>query len=333
MSTTAGPSDVVGPGITAASFSLAVPLVARHEAELLITCDVPVWPPQTDPYQSLVQPSQFRITLDADEDGCATYEDIIGVSPELVSRVTSVAEATEAAAERLREIYTTGSSDGLDGFRPGWHATVEAFQNFNEDLYTGIVRKELSNLEDIYPHAGSTAHTAFDAGSMSASLPFRLREDVQNRESLDRKVNMYKAVHAAGESLKKLSTMDPSMTYRQPSTSVFRSAGDSLLGLGVARATNLTQLERDVLSLKHPKLSELTDPNGHANTRALQKHIRTLVTNAEAVSQLSDEFEQGKMDIDQYVERLLSFGQSEEADTDMADGVSDSATIVPATDG
>jgi hypothetical protein len=330
MSTTAGPSDVVGPGITAASFSLAVPLVARHEAELLITCDVPVWPPQTDPYQSLVQPSQFRITLDADEDGCATYEDIIGVSPEVVGRATSVAEATEAAAERLREIFTKGSSDGSDSFRLGWHSAVEAFQNFNEKLYTGVVEKELSNLKDIYPHAGSTAHTAFDADSMSTSLPFRLREDVQNCESLKHKVNMYKAVHAAGESLKSLSRTDPSMTYHQPDGSVFKSAADKMLMLTVVRSAQSTELDRDILALKHPNLSELMDRNGHANAKDLRAHI---LTNVDGVSQLATEFERGQMDIDQYVERLLSIGQSEEADTDMADRVSDSATIIPATDG
>lgn len=140
---------------------------------------------------------------------------------------------------------------------------------------------------------------------------------------------MYKAVHAAGESLKSLSRTDPSMTYQQPDGSVFKSAADKLLMLTVVRSAQSIDLDRDILALKHPNLSELMDRNGHANTKELRAHI---LTNVVGVSQLTTEFERGQMDIDRYVERLLSIGQSEEADTDMTEGISDTATIVPATD-
>lgn len=318
MSNLAAPSSATEPGITAASFRLAAPRNPGPNADgdLVITCDVPD-SPDADLYTSLIRPIADRITIDGSEES-TEYARLIDYDPADETRVSCVAAATEAATKRLQNIYKEGSADGSSEFLPGWLSTIQAYKKFSEDLYHGIVGEESGNLPKLYPRASHSVGMAFNPRPTQKSWPSKLSEHIQCRKAWEHKMIMYEAVQTAGESLKSLFKSLPnpdsaSMVYtpgEEGSGLVFGSASDTLLRISNTGAFYSAQLDKDIdalKTLKHLKLAELMETNGHANTEALRDH---LLSNAKEACELSTKYEEGGMDINTYIEELLTIGIS-----------------------
>jgi hypothetical protein len=326
MSNLAAPSSATGPGITSASFSLAAPRNPGPNADgdLVITCDIPESPEgETDLYASLTRPIVDRITIDASEES-TEYATLIHYDPADESRVSCIAAATEAATKRLQDIYKEGSAVGSSGFLPGWLSTIQAYKEFSEDLYYGIVAKESANLAKLYPQASLSARMDLNR-PIQGSLPSQLSEHIQLRKAWEHKKTMYEAVHTAGESLKSLFDLVPSSasTMYKPSEGkselVFQSASETLSRMGDTGEFYAGQLAADIESFRHPNMATLMENNGHETAMDLREH---LLCNAKGVCELSTKFEEGGMAINAYIEELLTIGKSADpgkADTEMLD--------------
>lgn len=314
MSTLAAPSSATGPGITAASFSLAVPRKPGPNADgdLVITCDVPD-SPDADLYTSLIRPIVDRITIDGSEES-TEYARLIDYNPADATRVSCIAAATEAATKRLQNIYKEGSADGSSAFLPGWLSTIQAYKEFSEDLYHGVVGKESANLPKLYPQASLSARMDINR-PVQGSLPSQLSEHIQWRKAWEHKKTMYEAVHTAGESLKSLFDLVPSnaSTMFKPSEGkfglVFQPASETLSRMEDTGEFYAGLLAADIESFSHPNMATLMEKNGHENPMDLREH---LLSNAKGVCKLSTEYEEGDMDINTYIERLLAIGKSAE---------------------
>jgi hypothetical protein len=322
---TVATSSAIGPGITAASFSLAVP-TEIEDGHLVITCNVPESSLQAELYKSLTRPihPMGRITVDTNADsteekGCTAYAALIEDNPTYDTRVPLAAKATEAAAERLQDIYTRGKANGSNLDRSGWRSTLLAFQQFNEDLYYGIVKKEDANFVKRFPQASSSA-SKLESGQ--PALPLKLAEDIKTYKRWEYQIGIHRAILTAGKSLASLYKLDSSTTYEpsiQPSGSVFMTAGATLYNKLPEGDFHSEQIDTDISSLKHPDMTDLMEKNGHADGQALRKH---LLSNAEEVCGLSSEYGERNMDINTYIERLLAIGKSAhpgQPDTEMPD--------------
>lgn len=298
--------------------------------DLVITCDVPESPEgETDLYASLIRPIVDRITIDASQLG-TEYARLIAYNPADDTRVSCIAAATEAATKRLQNIYKEGSADGSSAFLPGWLSTIQAYKEFSEKLYHGIVAKESAYLPELYPQASHSVGMAFNPRPTQKSLPSKLSEHVQCRKAWEHRMTMYEAVQTAGESIKSLFKLLPnpdsaSMVHtsgEEVSGLVFKSASDTLFRISNTGVFYSAQLDKDIdalKTLKHSKLAELMETNGHANTEALRDH---LLSNAKGACELSTRYEEGGMDINDYIEELLAIGNSADPgkpDTEMPD--------------